>query len=51
MLKPDFTLYLWNFLAFLFWGLTTATLIKLLIVLFKADRFMDEVRDYIRRQE
>ncbi|MBN8821870.1 MULTISPECIES: hypothetical protein [unclassified Spirosoma] len=47
----DFLLVFWGVFALLFPGLLVLTLIKLLIVLFKANRFMDEVRDYIRRRQ
>ncbi|WP_155297191.1 hypothetical protein [Spirosoma aerolatum] len=47
----DFLLVFWGIFALLLPGLLILTLIKLLIVLFKANRFMDEMRDYIRRRE
>ncbi|WP_461040850.1 hypothetical protein [Spirosoma harenae] len=50
MLKSDFMLYFWNFIVFLFWILIVVTVIKLLIVLFKADRTLDELREYMKRR-
>lgn len=46
----DFLVIFWGLFSLIIPGLVVLTLVKLLIVLVKANRFMDEVRDYIRRQ-
>ncbi|WP_420149915.1 hypothetical protein [Spirosoma sp.] len=50
MLKPDSMLYLWSIINVLLFLLGIVIAIKFLIVLFKADKAIDEVRDYIKRR-
>lgn len=48
-LNPTSMLWAWQLINLILLGLGIFTLVKFLIVLFKADRAIDEVREYIRR--
>lgn len=48
--NPNSALWIWSLVSFALTGLGIVTLIKFVIVLFKADKAIDEVREYIRRR-
>lgn len=48
-LNPTSMLWAWQLINLILLGLGIFTLVKFLIVLFKVDRAIDEVREYIRR--
>lgn len=47
---PNAYLWIWQIINLALLGLGIVALIKFVIVLFKADRAIDEIRDYIRRR-
>lgn len=50
LLSPNWFLYVYQIAYFAFLLLIVVTVVKLLIVLFKVDRAIDEFRQYLRKQ-
>ncbi|MBD2753412.1 hypothetical protein [Spirosoma validum] len=48
--NPNLALWIWQLINLVLLGLGIFVLIKFLIVLFKADKAIDEVREYIKRR-
>lgn len=50
LFNPTAQLWIWQIFSLALFGLGVFTLIKFVKVLFKADRAIDEVREYIKRR-
>ena len=48
--NPNISLWIWQIISLALLSLGLVALVKFVVVLFKADRAIDEIRDYVRRR-